>query len=84
MSIQRTTNHSERDIDQQFKMAEFNRIFEENNLSLNKNVPIDCNNNPQQQTKNSHQHPNFLFIITCILIFFGISLLLFNNFINFS
>ena len=32
MSNQRTTNHSERDIDKQFKLAEFNRIFEQNNL----------------------------------------------------
>lgn len=75
MSNQKTTNRSERDIDQQFKMAEFNRIFEQNNLSLeNKNIPITTNN------CNNEQKPNILFIITCVLIFLGIILLLFNNF----
>jgi hypothetical protein len=67
------------DINQQFNMVEFNRIFEQNNLSLeNKNMPInDCRNNNEQK-------PTIFFIITCVFIFLGISLLLINNFINFS
>lgn len=77
MSNQRTTNHSERDIDKQFKLAEFNRIFEQNNLSLkNKNIPNTITTN----NCNNDQYPNILFIITCIMILLGILLLLFNNF----
>ena len=80
MSKQRTTNHSERDIDQQFKLVEFNRIFEQNNLSLkNKNIPITTNTITTNNC-NNEQNPNILFIITCVLIFLGIILLLFNNF----
>ena len=76
---QKTTNRSDRNIDKQFNMVEFNRLFEQNNLPLeNKNETSKSINN------DSNQSPNILFIITCILLIIGISLLLFNNFINFS
>jgi len=73
----KTTNRSDRDIDKKFNMVEFNKIFEENNLGLNKKN-LDENNQQQQQK------PNILFIISCIFIILGIYLLLINNFLIFS
>ena len=76
---QNTTNYSERDINKQFNSAEFNRIFEQNNLILaNKDklhdlpVPVVCPDNSKSNT---------FFIIICIILALGILLLLFNNFI---
>ena len=36
MAIEKTTNRSDRDIDKKFNMVEFNKIFEQNNLVLDK------------------------------------------------
>jgi hypothetical protein len=85
MTSLNTTNSSERDINIKFNLAEFNRVFEQNlnstKLNLENNsdkIPVAC---PQiDSTKNSQN--NILFIIICIIIMIGISLLLFNNFIR--
>ena len=78
MAYQKTTNRSDRDIDKQFNMVEFNKIFEKNNLNIeNKNNSLNSINNC-----NNNQKPSILLIITCILIFLGIYLLIFNNFIG--
>jgi len=87
---QNTTNYSERDINKRFNLAEFNRIFEQNNLNfVNKNKLKMTNNDENEIQKTpiinacpENSKPNILFIITCIILILGILLLLFNNFIS--
>jgi hypothetical protein len=86
MAYQNTTNRSQRDINQKFNLVEFNKLFEQNNLSLNKKKDIITLEPkpelpmPTQQCPNKSQI-NIFFIIICIIISVGILLLLFNNFI---
>jgi len=77
---QNTTNYSERDINQQFKLAEFNKIFEQNNLALANKDKI--NETPPIVCPKSSSNPKILFIIVCVFLIIGILLLLYNNFIK--
>ena len=75
---QKTTNYSQRDIDQKFNLIEFNRIFEQNNLALENKDTIKVTQEPK--CPNKSQQSIFIIIIFIILII-GIILLLINNFI---
>jgi len=70
---QKTTNTSQRDINQKFNLVEFNRIFEQNNLALENKDNV----NDTIQNKN----PDNFIIIIFIIIIIGIILLLLDNFI---
>jgi hypothetical protein len=72
---QKTTNFSQRDIDQKFNLVEFNRIFEQNNLVLE-----NKNNNEVTPKCPVKSEINIFFIIVCIIIIIGFLLLLFNNY----
>jgi len=75
---QNTTNYSQRDINQQFNLVEFNKLFEQNNLiSGEKENTQELQKTICPKTSN----PKILFIIVCVLLILGILLLLYNNFI---
>ena len=65
---QNTINYSQRDINKQFNQVEFNRIFEQNDLT----------NKPNIQS-NYLEKPNIIIIIIIIIIMIGILLLYYNQ-----
>ena len=76
ITTQKTTNSSEKDINQKFNLVEFNKKFEQNDLVLEKTDKIDT---PTQICKDNQL--NTFNIIIYIILMIGILLLLFNLFI---